>query len=68
MLSIRSVQRKYGTYLCRRCMNREYHVNLKPKNCHYGYPYQHRCPVCNLDQNIVTDLRPSGHLKMLFRY
>lgn len=53
------------TYTCRSCINKKYHVKLKRPNCIY-YPYQSKCPSCGKMRNIVSDLRFSGKLKMLF--
>ena len=65
MLSMRPIERRFGRPICRRCINKTYHVRLIKADCVYGYLYN--CPVCNEDRNIVVDLRLTGKLKMLFK-
>lgn len=38
------IKNKYGDNICRRCINRQYMVNLTPRDCRYGYQYV--CPRC----------------------
>ena len=60
------IERKYGQ-ICRRCINNEYNADLHPSDCLYGYPFPIRCSCCGEQRNIVTGLRISGQLKILFR-
>jgi hypothetical protein len=65
MLNLEPVKEKYGEYLCRQCLNKEYHVNLEPKDCSrffYGY-----CRCCKQDRRLITTLRPTGKIKMLLK-
>ena len=50
---------------CRSCLNQEYGLNLKPKDCLYeDYPYV--CQYCGEVKNIVNDIR--FRKKMLFPF
>ncbi len=44
MLSARPVRKKYGDYLCRRCLNRQYRVRLSPRDVRYRHTRV--CPLC----------------------
>ena len=65
MLNLKPVAKQYGDYICRRCINKVYHVKLEPQDCAYGYFYE--CPRCQKERHIVVGLRFKGHLKMLFK-
>lgn len=65
MFTTRRIKNKFGDNICRRCINRQYRVNLTHKDCRYGYQYI--CPRCKSPRNIVVAFTLSGHLKMLFR-
>ena len=65
MLTTKRIKKQFGDYLCRRCINAQYHVHLKREDCRYGYSYV--CPRCKAEQNIVVDFSPSGKWKVLFR-
>ena len=65
MLSANAIRKKYGDYICRRCINKKYHVQLEPKDCVYGYLYKCRC--CGQERNIVVGFTPSGHARMLLK-
>ena len=67
MTSIKQIHDQYGYNICRRCINREYRVNLTPEDCIYLSPYPKRCSVCNEMNNIVGGFSISGKLKMLFK-
>ena len=66
MNKLQTIRREQNVQTCRRCINQLYHVELLPKDCKYGNPYPHPCPVCGEMQNIVTGFRLSGKIK-LFR-
>ncbi len=66
MLSAKRINRRFGEYICRRCVNKKYHVHLTPENCKYGYYY--RCPICGEDHNMVVGFKGIGKLKMFFRF
>ena len=53
-------------HLCRRCINRQYGVNLKPRDCKY-WAWQTPCAQCGNVHNIVVGLRFTGKWKMYFR-
>ena len=65
MLDAKPIHDRYGDYICRRCINREYHVKLVPSDCKYGY--DHVCPCCLMKRHIVTGFNLSGRIKMLFK-
>ncbi len=65
MLSAKPIHDRYGDYICRRCINREYRVKLVPEDCHYGYDYE--CPCCHVMRHIVTGFTLRGRVKMIFR-
>ena len=54
-----------GDFICRRCINKRYHVKLETADCSYGYMY--KCPSCKQNRHIVVGLNASGHLKTLLR-
>ena len=66
MLSLSPIIKRYGTNICRRCINRRYRARLLPQDCQYAL-YTFVCPICDKDHHIVVGLRMSGHMKMLFR-
>ena len=51
--------------VCRRCINKKLHVNLRPENCKY-FQYPSVCDVCGKNQNIVAELKLSGKFKTMF--
>ena len=65
MLDLEPVKRKYGDYICRRCLNKEYNVNIQPKDCDRYY-YGH-CRCCKEDRRLVVSLTPIGKIKMLLK-
>ena len=65
MLSLRRIQERYGSFICRKCINKRYHARLQPNDCIYGYYY--RCPRCKEDHHIVVGMKMSGKLKMLLK-
>ncbi len=66
MLSVKPIEDRFNSPICRRCINRKYHVSLKKEDCVYGYLY--KCPVCHENRNIVVGFRASGKLKMLLKH
>lgn len=65
MAGLNQVREKYGANICRKCINREYQVNLKPSDCEYANPFPSLCACCGEPKNIVTGLRLTGKLKLL---
>ena len=65
MLDLEPVKQKYGDYICRRCLNKEYNVNIQPKDCDRYY-YGH-CRCCKEDRRLVVSLTPIGKIKMLLK-
>ena len=65
MLNLRRVEKRFGSFICRRCLNKHYHAKLEPHDCMYGYYYT--CPSCKEDHHIVVGLYNSGKLKMLLK-
>lgn len=65
MISTKPIEERYGRPICRRCINKAYHVKLIPEDCVYGYVYS--CPVCNENRNIVVGFRKTGKVKMFFK-
>lgn len=66
MLTTRPIRKRYGYYLCRRCMNREYKVHMKPADCRYRYAKL--CPLCRSTDHVVVGFTLTGHYKMLLKY
>ena len=66
MLNFKPIYDRYGNGICRKCINKVYHANLEPEDCHY-FIYPHRCPRCGNMRNIVVGFRLRGRAKMLFR-
>ena len=67
MASFYRIRSRFGGEICRRCINAAYRAHLTPQDCRYGYPYPSRCFRCGEVHNIVTGLRLSGRLKLLFK-
>ena len=67
MGSFANVKRKYESMICRRCINEEFSAALTPNDCIYGYPFPMNCNCCKEMRNIVTNLRLSGKIKLLFK-
>ena len=65
MLNPKPIHDRFGDYICRRCINKEYRVKLVPPDCQYGYDYI--CPRCHEKHHIVTGFTLSGRLKMLLK-
>jgi len=63
MTDVRKIRARFGGSICRRCINRAYHVNLQPSECRYSYPQ--RCPVCGQERNLVLDVSHTGRWKLL---
>ena len=62
------IQKQYGDNICRRCINKRYHVNLQPKDCHYAdMGFVKVCPRCRQEHHIVEGLTFSGRIKTLLR-
>ena len=53
-------------HICRRCINRQYGINLQSRDCKYWHWPTH-CAQCGNVRNIVVGLRFSGKWKMAFR-
>ena len=56
---------KYGGYLCRRCMDRHYHVHLSHRDV---IETEGRCPCCKQEGRLVTGLKHGGRIKMLWKW
>jgi len=67
MMTENAVFQNAGGNICRRCINRKYHTNLKRSDCLYGIGYPCVCASCGTVQNIVTGLRLLGRIKLLVR-
>lgn len=66
MLNAEPIRRRYGDYICRRCINREYRAHLKQSDCLYHYVAV--CQLCHRTHHIVVDFTFGGKLKMLLRF
>lgn len=66
MATMRSIRRRYGGFICRRCLNKAYHMHLKPSDCDYDY-YPHECRRCGETQNIVIRVRLRKRLLLLLK-
>ena len=67
MGNISTIYQRFHGDICRRCINETYRVNLTPNDCFYGAPFPQLCPNCNTMQNLVSALRLTGKIKLLFR-
>ena len=67
MLTTRPVKRRFGAYLCRDCLNREYHANLAQEDVIHKNAAE-PCPYCYSTNYIVRAFKPSGMMKMLFKH
>lgn len=65
MLTPERIRKQYGDYLCRRCINRLYGLNLEKEDCRYGYYY--KCRQCQQERHIVVGFTASGKLKTLLK-
>lgn len=66
MLSARYIRKHNGDYLCRRCLNRQYRVHMKPQDCRYKFI--RICPICHSSDHLVVGFTLSGFLKMLPKF
>ena len=66
MFSARPVRKKYGDYLCRQCMNRQYRVRLTPRDVRYRHTRV--CPLCHASNHLVVGFKPTGLLKMIIKW
>ena len=58
MITTKKIEKRFGGYICRRCINEVYKVNLTRHDC--IYKSFDICPRCGMEQNIVHDFRSSG--------
>ena len=65
MINAEPIKKKYGDYLCRRCINKRYDADLKREDCRYGYAQ--KCRWCGEMRNPVIGFTASGKLKMLLK-
>ena len=65
MLNLEKVKKRYNRYICRQCLNQRYNVHLVPDDCIYDQ--RDDCPRCKQEKNIVSGLKFSGKMKMLFK-
>jgi len=66
MANMKSIRKKLGDTVCRRCIANSYGVDLQPPDCKYAM-YPDVCDCCKQVSNIVVDLNPSGKRKLFFR-
>ena len=66
MFSARPVRKKYGDYLCRHCMNRQYRVRLNPRDVRYRHARV--CPLCHSSDHLVVGFKFTGLLKMFTKW
>ena len=66
MKNMARIHKDLGTNVCRNCINKKYKAKLLPENCEYFY-YPVECSSCGQAANVVTELRLTGKLKMLFK-
>ena len=64
MASMRSIYSRFGAAICRRCINEQYGVDLKPKDCRYVGAYPDVCACCGKVRNLVGDVNLGGSLKL----
>ena len=65
MLIPEKIKKRYGDYLCRRCINRLYSLNLDTEDCLYGFYY--KCRECKQDRHIVVGFTAKGKWKTLLK-
>lgn len=58
MITTKKIEKRFGGYICRRCINEVYKVNLTRHDC--VYKSFDVCPRCGVEHNIVHDFRSSG--------
>ena len=68
MLSMKTVIRDFGGSVCRRCINKQYHLDLQPRDCRYQDPYPRLCPNCKEMHHIVGGFSFTGKLKTLIQF
>ena len=66
MADIGTIKARYGDFICRRCINREFGAHLKTKDCMYAM-YPSTCVCCGETRNIVIGLRLCRSLKLLLK-
>lgn len=67
MAGLDSIREKYGSNICRKCINQEYGTDLRPFDCEYANPFPSLCVCCGEPKNIVTGLKLTGRLKLLWK-
>ena len=65
MISYTQFEKEFLGTSCRRCMNSQLHLKIKPKDCEYLY-YPYPCRCCGKRSNIVVSLRLFSRWKLLF--
>ncbi len=58
MITTKKIEKRFGGYICRRCINEVYKVDLTRHDC--IYKSFDVCPRCGVEHNIVHDFRSSG--------
>lgn len=66
MLTAHRIRKRYGDYLCRRCLNREYRVHMQPCDCRYKT--MRTCAICHSSNHLVVGFTARGLLKMLPKF
>ena len=64
MLTMSRIKKEHGAPICRRCVNKQYQVNLRRKHCRY-YRYSDICPCCGESRHIVKRFSLAGCWKLI---
>ena len=67
MISLKKIRKRFGSYICRQCINKAYGIHILHQDCDYELIYPKQCPSCGELKNIVTGLTLKGYLKSLFK-
>lgn len=67
MATMRSIKKRFGGEICRRCLNEVYGLNLSPNDCLYTSYSPAVCPCCGEVNNIVNRVRKVQRLVLLFK-
>lgn len=63
MLTTRPIRRRFGMYLCRDCINREYRVHLRHRDVRFKNT-EEVCPYCCATHHVVVGFTLTGLFKM----
>lgn len=67
MATIQSIRKRFGGYICRRCLNEQFDLRLSPEDCSYDQHALSVCPCCGEVQNIVTRVRFTKRLRLYLK-